>query len=324
MDEPRALSAVQEATAFWDTPGGVPEVRASECWLAKPFIRDYVNASIGGGAPLWPVAWFKAVFPRRFRRGLSVGCGGGALERGLLTFDVCETIDAFDGAVGSLQDARRDARAQGWESRLRYFAADFNTVSLPREAYDVIFFNQSLHHVARLEYLFRQVLRALKPDGVLYADEYVGPSRHQWWSPAELGIHQAIYALLPPAWRCFERVPPPVEYTDPSEAIRSAEIIPQLRIGFDIEHRRDYGGTLLSILVPVIDWSEAPEDFQHSLIKAERELLAAGAQTYLTVIVARPKRGILRLRAALRYFIEPKWRALRVHVASMFGRTIPY
>jgi hypothetical protein len=97
-----------------------------------------------------------------------------------------------------------------------------------------------------------------------------------------------------------------------------------LSIGFTITHRRDYGGTLLSILVPIINWAVAPEEFQRNLITAEREWLIAGAGTYMTVLAARPKRGIPGMLAHLRYLVEPKWRAVRVHIARKLGKTIAY
>ncbi|HYC60997.1 MAG TPA: class I SAM-dependent methyltransferase [Thermoanaerobaculia bacterium] len=298
--EQRPQTSLQAATSFWDTPGGIQEQRANQCWLTKPYVRQYVIETIGSGRLLWPVEWLKSLYPTRFGRGLSIGCGSGALERSLMTLDVCERVDAFDGAVGSLDDARQQAAAHGWSERLRYFAADFNTIALPRDTYDIVFFNQSLHHVARLEYLLREVHRALKPDGLLYADEYVGPSRHQW-TPDRLTIHQIIYGFLPPEWRYYDRVPAPIEYDDPSEAIRSSEILPQMSVGFDIVQRRDYGGTLLSILIPIINWSVAPEEFQRNLIIAEREWLLAGGESYMTVVVARPKRGIAGMLANVRY-----------------------
>lgn len=298
--EQGAQTALQMATAFWDSPGGIHKQRANECWLTKPYVRQYVIETIGSGRALWPVEWLESRYPIRFRRGLSIGCGSGALERSLMTLDVCESVDAFDGALGSVNEARQEAAARGWGKRLRYFAADFNTITLPRDTYDVVFFNQSLHHVARMEHLLRQVRRALKPGGLLYADEYVGPSRHEW-TPERLTIHQIIYGFLPPEWRYYDRVPAPIEYDDPSEAIRSSEILPQLRSGFEVIERRDYGGTLLSILIPLINWAVAPEEFQRNLIIAEREWLLAGGETYMTVLVARPKRGIAGILADIRY-----------------------
>jgi SAM-dependent methyltransferase len=260
-----SVTPLQAATDFWDGANGIREERTNACWLAKPTVRQYVNERIGVDRPLWPLNWFKSLYPNKFARGLSIGCGAGALERALIDLDVCETIDAFDGAVGALHDAQSNKSTP----RIRYYAADFNHAQFRPNTYDIVFFNQSLHHVARLEYLLSQVARTLKPNGLLYIDEYVGPSRHEW-TTSQLAAHQAIYSLLPRHWRLYDRVPPPIEYNDPSEAIRSSEILTQIELGFDVLERRDYGGTLLSILVPVMNWNAAPEEFLNACGRGTR------------------------------------------------------
>lgn len=108
---------------------------------------------------------------------LSVGCGAGALERQLIERGLCKQVDAFDASIASLHVAVEAARAI---PGIRYFAADFNRVTFPPNAYDAVFFHQSAHHVERLEHLFMCLLPALKPGGIVYLDEYVGPSRTEW------------------------------------------------------------------------------------------------------------------------------------------------
>lgn len=73
---------------------------------------------------------------------------------------------------------------------------------------------------------------------------------------------------MPRDWRVYDRVRPPIEYGAACEAIRSPEVLTQVAIGFDIMERRDHGGTLLSILVPVMNWNIAPAELQQSLIAA--------------------------------------------------------
>lgn len=313
---------VRLASGFWDDQL-ISQERRDANWMARPDVRDYINMLIGAGRPLWPLHWLLSEFPLKFSKGLSVGCGSGNFERSVIELNVCETVDAFDGAVHSLYVARKEAEARGWEKRLRFYAADFNAPVLLRGHYDIVFFNQSLHHVARLERVFAAVLRALKPGGVLFIDEYIGPSRHEW-SPQILAFQQAIYALLPADWRLEPRLAAPIEEHDPSEAIRSSEIVEQLAIGYDIVGRRDYGGTLLSLLVPKINWDVAPATFDKNLIAAEREWLHCHDQSYYTVAIARPKGGIRGALARVRYYFEPKMRAVRVHAAQAVGKTVRY
>ncbi|HUP48465.1 MAG TPA: hypothetical protein VNA04_06720 [Thermoanaerobaculia bacterium] len=159
--------------------------------------------------------------------------------------------------------------------------------------------------MAKLEKLFRAVLRAMRPDGLLYLDEYIGPSRTEW-SGEILTPHRAVHASLPPEIRNGEDLPDPVQADDPSEAIRSSEIEPQMRIGFETMARRPYGGTLLSVLIPRLRRDRLTDSLLERLIDEERLLLARGGSSYYAIIVARPRRGLARLRARIHYFAVPK------------------
>lgn len=291
-----------DATAFWDREVVAP---THTMWMAHPAVRRHMNELLSGDPHCWPIDWFVRAYPGvAFEHALSIGCGTGALERDLLGRSLCRRMDAFDGSQVSIDIARAEAENAGLSERVRYFVADFNEPDLPSGAYDAVFFHQSAHHVAKLEKLFRSVLRALKPEGFLYLDEYVGPSRGDW-NDAHLGSIRAIHHMLPRELRQRDDVPLPIQRDDPSEAIRSSEILPQIRIGFDIDAIRGYGGNILSVLFPLL--RNPTDDAIEQLIAAERELLRAGAPPFYAVIVARPKRGVRALRARARYyFLEAK------------------
>lgn len=294
---------------FWDEETG--EGGRHFDWMSLRGVRAYLNTLIGGTEHDWPMNWFvRFLGGRRFGRVLSIGCGSGALERDLIRRDLADRVDAMDASVGSLAIAREEAQREGMSARIRYFAADFNEPSLPRETYDAIFFHHSLHHVAKLEKLLRAVMLALKSDGLLYLDEYVGPSR-TWWTDARFVRERELYdRLVPRKARKVRELPLPVVYEDPSEAVRSGEILPQLRVGFRIVEQRGYGGNLLSVICPGVRWKYATPTLLNALIDAERELLATGADPYLAVVVAAPRQGLARRIAAARYFSAPKIRRI--------------
>jgi len=237
-----------------------------------------------------------------------VGCGAGALERQLIERGLCKQVDAFDASVASLHIAVESARHI---PGIRYFAADFNHVWFPPNTYDAVFFHQSAHHVERLERLFSRLLRALKPGGIVYLDEYVGPSRFDW-NDSVIAPQQAFFSALPKELRRNERIPFPIQADDPTEAIRSSAIEAALRIGFDILARRPYGGTLLSILLPQLRSIEGALPYA---IGCERALLAAGMPSFYAVIVARPKDGLRKFAAMIRYCLL----RLRMRFASESG-----
>jgi SAM-dependent methyltransferase len=275
-------------SSFWDQEVVHPHHVE---WMSLPAIRSYINRSIGGDEPRWPIDWFQFwLGGRRFDRALSIGCGAGALERDLIRHDLCRSVDAFDASVTSLHVARLEAKSAGFSDRIRYFAGDFNRHPLPSQRYDIVFFHQSAHHVRRLERLFGQILGALRHDGLLYLDEYIGPSRADW-SDHRIAPQREMFEAVPAGLRLSENLPLPIQPDDPTEALRSSEIEETLRIGFDIVVRRPYGGTLLSVILPNIKLDRLDEGTLSLLIGSERALIAAGMPAFYAVIVARPRRG---------------------------------
>lgn len=289
---------------FWDAE--VVQRRHSD-WMALPGVRGYLNTMIGGTVHDWPFNWFvKFLNGRRLPHALSIGCGMGALERDLIRRGICDRVDAFDGSTVSLAKAKTDAVAEGYGDAIHYFAADFNEPVLPRDTYDAVFFHHSLHHVAKLEKLLRAVLLALKPGGLLYLDEYVGPSR-TWWTDDRFRHERAVFdKLVPHDVRVVPHLPLPIVYEDPSEAVRSGEIMDQVKVGFEIDAFRGYGGNLLSLICPAIDWDRAPEGTLERLMAEETALLQKGTPPFLAIVVATPKSGVAKAVASARYFTEPK------------------
>jgi len=258
-------------------------------WAAEPVVRSRLNRRVSGTEEIWPVEWFAGeVVSQPFARALSLGCGEGALERDLMAKGLCREIVGLDLSPEALELARQRAREQGLDG-LHYQVVDLDRLQLEAAGYDAVFAHQSLHHVRELETCLDQVSRALRPQGVLYVDEYVGPSRDEW-RPELMRQAEAVYRDLPRQVRRRRRLQLPVDRRDPSEAVRSADIIPVIEDRFRILHRRDYGGNLLSVIYPHLRLDslgdEARDHLLGRILDREEELLAAGAPTFYTVIVA--------------------------------------
>jgi SAM-dependent methyltransferase len=293
---------------FWDR-----EVHEKQHvnWMAIPEVRLYLNyriaADLPEGKPLWPIELFERFLQKRtFERGLSIGCGTGPLEREIVKRGLCQRIDAFDGSIVSLREARKEADLAGLGDRIRYFAADFNHPTFPAATYDIVLFHQSAHHVAKLERLYRAILKTLKPGGMVYLDEYVGPSRHEWATkPKLLAEHRRVFESLPRELRAVDKLLPPVQLDDPSEAIRSSEIEPQLAIGFQILGRLGYGGGMLSVIMPNLRLEKLDPATLDRLIEEDRK-----AEPYYVLIAATPKTGREATIARMRYWTVPKVKML--------------
>ncbi|MEN3369779.1 MAG: hypothetical protein V7609_1922 [Verrucomicrobiota bacterium] len=171
----------------------------------------------------------------------------------------CEFIDGIDIAPGAIEEARKMATLCGL-SGINYAVANLNALDLSAKAYSVAFASSSIHHVINLEQLFANVVKCLKPGGLFIMLEYVGPSQFQF-NDKTVQIINDLLALLPPA--CRQRLSDPRDYVtkferttikhmnvmDPSEAIRSAEILPLLAKTFTIIEKKNFGGTVLHMLL---------------------------------------------------------------------------
>jgi SAM-dependent methyltransferase len=163
-------------------------------------------------------------------------------------------MDAYDLAPGVIDEAKRLAAAEQID-HINYQVVDLEETELPVNYYDVVFACESVHHFSKLEWLFANVKASLRPGGLFILHEYVGPSQFQF-EPRVVEMIDDILALLPAAMR--ERVSAPGTYKseldvasveemnrrDPSEAIRSADILACLTEDFDIIEKKDLGGTL--------------------------------------------------------------------------------
>jgi SAM-dependent methyltransferase len=240
-------------------------------WQSHPLTTRHINRLITGNDDEGWLAFVKRRFlPQEVERGLSLGCGSGGLERDAIALGVCRTFHGLDISEDALEAAVAAAEAAGVRERIEYRQADLNTVRLPPAAYDVVFAVQALHHVDALEHLLDQVAASLRPDGLFVVNEYIGPARFQWLDKTQV-IMNRILELLPEEYRVnpkngfvkerMDRAPAEeIARVDPSESIRSDEIVTTLESRFDILYRADFGGTLLQFLLADIAANFSEDD----------------------------------------------------------------
>ena len=244
---------------FWGRP---KEVDKPVSWLEHPVCRRLINQRQTGDANKGVLEDFRLRYlPEPPELALSLGCGFGAFDRMAVRYNFARRIHAYDLSSNAVAEAKAAAENEGIADRIEYSVADLNSIELPPQRYDVVFAMSSIHHVFQLETLFKQILNTLKPGAFFVLDEYVGPSRFQS-SPLVTEAINRILALLPKKYRynLFTKdgsyiagyTPPPIswfEENDPSESVRSAEIVDTLRMYFDIIEYKPYGGGLLHMLL---------------------------------------------------------------------------
>jgi ubiquinone/menaquinone biosynthesis C-methylase UbiE len=238
------------------------KTEAVEChWTDSELImKYYIHPTISGTMNDNWFTWVKnTYFSRPVEKALSLGCGDGCLERHGAFVDVFKHCDAFDISPGALDIARTKAINLGIAERVCYESRDINNISLNENCYDVVFCSMSLHHFENLEHIFDEIDKSLKPCGYFIINEYVGPDRFQW-TDLQLEISNDLLKLLPEEYRYDpstrsiknEIARNSLDHmisTDPSEAVRSSDILPLLEKRFEIVKKVDYGGTLVNLLL---------------------------------------------------------------------------
>lgn len=360
MNTQQNSSATQVADLWSRKLDDGGEFSSDVYWLAVPEVyRSYIRAATRGRREdSWVndcVAEFLAG-RTPVERMLSIGCGTGALERHLHELGAFRECDAWDIAPTAIETARRLAREEG-RTNIHYEVRDANTPDFlagPEAVYDAVWFNSSLHHIEALERVCEAVARSLKPGGWLFVHEYVGPNVFAL-TPRQKEVIRAAFELIPERFRRNGRstvatapaipYPPEVAAVDPSEAIRSADILEVVGHYFDVVESNPAGGTVLQFLLHGIAGNFRPEDPEsmevlEMLIRIEKTLVGVGdLQSDFVMLTARrretpapplperlpgpppdarevaadPQMEIERLRANLRAMESSRsWRAARV------------
>ena len=275
-------------------------------WTSHPTVRAAVMRRISGREGVEWIQWVREEFlPEGVENALSLGCGGGAHERKAMEVGLCRRVEGVDISPEAVEAAQERARKMGLKG-ITYRVADLNTLELPSSSYDLVLSAQSLHHVQALEHLLDQVRQALRPGAWLVLNEYVGPSRFQW-TEEQLAIVNRLLRELPVEMRRFggpggpvrREIPRPnpddLAAEDPSEAVRSAEILPLVAARFEVVAQRDFGGTILNPLleriVPNFDPDEEKDVAILRLLAAFEEVLLGGglvSSDFAVVVARRP------------------------------------
>jgi SAM-dependent methyltransferase len=278
-----------------------PQRRARSFWQSSVVMAE-INRRVSGDPQTSPEEYLAAGYcrPRR-RRGFSLGCAGGEMERELIRLDACEHILGVDIAEARIEGARR-ATPEQWRDRLTFECADLETWR-PDGTFDLILARDVLHHVSDLPAWLDFISGALTDGGLLYVDEFVGPDRFQW-TDAQLDIvNRLLDRLSPELLRDVvyddgsPRAPvgrPSVEdmiREDPSESAHSADIPGMLAATFEIVEQRRKGGALYHLFFNRImgNFDDHP-DLVRAVMEADAILTESGAleDNYLWA-VCRPR-----------------------------------
>ncbi len=251
---------VRTAAAHWTKKAKEP-YQGPTRWWQHPLIVRHVNESICGvpvdGEAAGDVWLLERRLPGRvFGRGISIGCGSGPKEMALLRaglvshFDLYEVSDARIQQGQELTEHYRLHNRIGWHHRV----VDFASGALDGE-YDLVYWNNALHHMLDVDQAVQWSKRALRPGGYLYVNDFVGPNRMQWPDEA-LALASRAREHLPkrllkrPTGEGYlptrvKRVDPDkLAAVDPTECADSEDILPAIRRHFPSAWIKPIGGTI--------------------------------------------------------------------------------
>lgn len=230
-------------------------------WSGIALNHRYYNYLVSGDPDVHYLIYFINKYIKKPVRVLSLGCGNGHLERVLVSFNLPYVeIQGMDINPDLMIYAGQEAENLGYKN-LKYVVADLNHAALPENTFDLVIFFHSLHHVENLEGMLESVKTTLTKDGLLLVVDFIGPTRWQW-TDLQMDITQQLLDLLPDELKINLHDPtfketkkkisrPEVNdiiRSDPSESVRSGEILEILHREFDVLEEKSMGGTILSLL----------------------------------------------------------------------------
>jgi len=223
---------------------------------------------------------------------LSVGGGWAWLEMGLVMEGLTSAMTVSDFSPGSIDIGRKSAPEET-RGKMKFVVSNSNT-DIIEGKYAFIFCHHSLHHIDNLEFFLEQVHGALLEGGIFAFADFVGPTRYQW-TPQQQYIQKLVIQALPEQLRrnglealqqaqagshvhphAIQRMHAHTHTEmisqDPSESVRSAEIMPVLEKWFatklPVIEQVPLGGTILHPMLDVIgfSWNQS-DDKQVALMK---------------------------------------------------------
>lgn len=225
-----------------------------------PAIVEYFNRRTTGDPQLAFRSWAINNYFKdgKTRNAISLGCGIGGREIAWAKEGVFESLVGIDLTPEVIAAAKENALKEGVSDRVSFIVSDVSGVLSGDQKFDTVIFEHSLHHFSDMSSLLDRIRAILNPGGMVYIDEYVGPSRLQY-TKKQLAFANAALQLIPEKfrldysgqWQKDEVISPGplmMYLSDPSEAVESDRILPELRERFDILAEKKVGGTIVPLV----------------------------------------------------------------------------
>lgn len=288
------------AAEHWSRPSQPGKTR----WWKSPTILRHINRIVCGRAIDGPwqglVERMGKLAPSGFSRGISIGCGEGFKEIQLLKAGIVRQFDLFEISQARVERGRKLAAEQNVADRIKFHNCDAFETSIG--LYDLVYWNNALHHMLDTEAAVIWSREHLSVDGWFVMDDFVGASRFQW-SDAELSAATRTRELLAPSYlrdpirpgsllapRLYRPAIEDMIKADPTEAADSENILPAIKRHFSSAEIIPTGGCLYHLaLNDVIANFDESEDrpLLEAILLADQAFAAGGLTQYAVAFAKR-------------------------------------
>lgn len=291
----------EQVAAHWNQVTKAPSTGVTRWWQSK-IIVAHINEIVCGKSLPGAHAGFhellrKEAGGRRFRRAVSIGCGEGSKERSLLSMGLVDSFDLYELSSARVERGMAAAQKAGLAQRMQFHLADAFAEVRPAE-FDLVYWNNALHHMMDVDEAVRWSKSALREGGVFAMDDYTGESRFQW-SDGALAAATRVRELLPPRLLAHPqhthqllgtRVARPdaarLAEVDPSEAADSSRILSAIGHHFPNAKVILAGGCVyhLALKDAIGNFGEADEPLLRSLLLLDDALAHLGHNLYSVAV----------------------------------------
>jgi ubiquinone/menaquinone biosynthesis C-methylase UbiE len=241
-------------TAFNDT-----NIQGANWWQID-LVRQRWNSIITGN----PYYKFEDFIVDRFLvdaldlKMLSIGCGNGTHELNFAKNNCFRSIIGYDISDKLIEQANQNVQLQQL-SNIQFVAGDIFEANIEPQSLDVVMFYSSLHHFDKIDTFLSRVKKWMKQGGLIIIHEYVGPNRliisnqqaevaTNWLQSIPRAYRKRFKTGLiknritgPGLWRML--------LSDPSEAVDSTSIMPQLHKHFDAIYEAQFGTVMMMLVL---------------------------------------------------------------------------
>lgn len=220
-------------------------------WWTNPYVIAKLNERICGQAiPGFSSGMQNLVRSRYgehlpFGRGISVGGGVGNKEMSAIDAGLVEHMTIYEFSDVRIQSGRELAESRGLTDQVTFVNGDAFAAGYAAGSFDMVHWDNSLHHMLDVPAAVEWSDQMLRPGGLFYMYDFVGPSRFQWTQPM-LDLATEVRRALPESYLVDPRnpdkmlareflTPPSIDgmiKADPSEAADSGRILESIRATF--------------------------------------------------------------------------------------------